>query len=321
MDTSLLVRQCYDKLVPFLSSLPNQPLGRYLKTLKQNNVFGRQVPVEQRAAIRASLIAMPAEVCLMIPQDVMASVDALLQAEVSVAKIVDSSALPQLAPSIAVWQGDMSLLRCDAVVNPGNNALLGCFLPSHKCLDNILHAQSGPRLRIACAQMLQQLGIKEDGNGQCRVTDAFALPSRYVFHTVGPCLLPPFPSRAPARPPTDADRRELRSCYETCLETAHQMRLQSIAFCCISTGIFGYPADEAAMIALTTTKEWLEAHKSAKEGEEGNDGARSVPLVVFNVFKDEDLAIYRTLVPQVFGDSVPGDAGAVDAPSAARAEP
>jgi O-acetyl-ADP-ribose deacetylase (regulator of RNase III) len=303
MNKTALTHACYDSLTTFLSGLlggalgGHSPgghlLGGYLKTLNKNKVFGLSAPAEQRAAIRASLISMPADVCQMIPHEVMSMVDELLGAELAAAPVVDALSLPRVAGAapIAVWQGDMSLLRCDAVVNPGNNALLGCFLPSHKCLDNILHAQAGPRLRIACAQMLQQLGLREDGNGQCRVTPAFALPSRHVFHTVGPCLLAPYPSRAPPRAPTETDRQELRSCYEKCLDTAHTMGLGSIAFCCISTGIFGYPADEAAQIALNTTRQWLETH---------TDSATNLPLVVFNVFKDEDLAIYQDLAPKVF---------------------
>lgn len=315
MTATALTTACYSSLTAFLSALPPS-VGGYLKTLNKNGVFtqtGAGVAA-QRAAIRASLIAMPAEVCSMLPHDTVALVDSLLAAELSAANVVDVATLPRAvpsAPSIVVWQGDMSLLRCDAVVNPGNNQLLGCFLPSHKCLDNILHAQAGPRLRIACAQMLQQLGITADTNGQCRVTPAFALPSRLVFHTVGPCLLAPYPSRAPARAPTDVDRRELRLCYQQCLDAAAQLGLRSIAFCCISTGIFGYPADEAAHIALTTTRAWLEARAAPAatasaaaagtgEGDAAAVGAPPPLTVVFNVFKDEDLAIYLDLAPKVF---------------------
>jgi O-acetyl-ADP-ribose deacetylase (regulator of RNase III) len=246
---------------------------------------------DQRAAVRAVFIAMPAPVCEALPVPLLALQDQLLADELAAAAVVDAAALPQLAPGMAVWQGDMSVLKCDAVVNPGNSALLGCFLPSHKCLDNILHAQAGPRLRIACAGMLAKMGITHDTNGNCRTTDAFAMPSRFVFHTIGPDLNDENTARGqPPRAPTEADRRDLSSCYASCLDEAARCGAASVAFCCISTGIFGYPSDEAALIAVSTVQEWR-ARRAAEAPE------ASQPLVVFNVFKDEDLEIYQQVLP------------------------
>jgi O-acetyl-ADP-ribose deacetylase (regulator of RNase III) len=299
MDKKALTAACYSALTAFLDNLPKGGAAgsnsRYQRVLQQYQVTGQTEAAQQRAAIRAAFISMPADTCEALPSDLLASVDALLAAELATATTVRAADLPRVngAPNIAVWQGDMSLLQCDAVVNPGNSALLGCFLPPHKCLDNILHAQAGPRLRIACSQMLRNLGIQHDVNGQCRPTLAFSLPSSHVFHTVGPCLV----EGRTTRRPTDTDRVELRSCYTTCLDTAKAMGLSSIAFCCISTGIFGYPGEEAAGIALATTREWQQQQQQAAAD-------NPIPLVVFNVFKDEDLAIYLHLAPKIFCQGV-----------------
>jgi O-acetyl-ADP-ribose deacetylase (regulator of RNase III) len=301
------------------SDLPTSmsiPYQRFVKALQFNNVLNAVDSSdleEQRAAIRAALIAMPVEVCRQLPPTALNDVDSLLQAELQAQPITD--AVMDLAPAdpnhagLVVWQGDMSLLRCDAVVNPGNNALLGCFLPAHRCLDNILHAQSGPRLRLACADELDRLGISEDTNGNCRVTAGFALPARYVFHTVGPCLVP-LNHRGPARKPNRVDASELRQCYVSCLDTAAQMGLNSIAFCCISTGIFGYPSDQAADIAIRTCLDWQMARQAQQASE---------LRIVFNVFKDEDLAIYNTLLPVLAQRTAPPAPPAVTATAAAAA--
>ena len=242
-----------------------------------------------RQYIRDTFISMPTEICLQLPPELISSQKDLLHTELKDSCVVDALQLPTVdgehRKNIAIWQGDMSKLACDAVVNPANTALLGCFLPSHKCLDNILHAQAGPELRIACHHMLRQLNIQEDTEGQCRVTEAFALPSKYVFHTVGPCLCDVYRPGSPSRAPNAEDRAKLKSCYVQCLKMASEMNLSSIAFCCISTGIFGYPAEEAAEIALQTVQE--ECMKIEK--------VKPAPKVIFNVFKDEDLAIYKKL--------------------------
>ena len=272
--------------------------------------FIRQAsPEDVRAAIRAIFIAMPTTMCVTLPESLLAAQDALLQHELAASTVVDCAALPRVCHEydVCVWQGDMSHLKCDAVVNPANGQLMGCFFPTHKCLDNILHAQSGPRLRIACRSLMTQLGLEEDANGNCRVTPAFMLPSKHVMHTVGPCLI--FNEKMPPRPPTEVDRKELKQCYLACLESAKQLHATSIAFCCISTGVFGYPADEGATVALRTVKGWLD--------DERKSGNLANLRVIFNVFKDDDLAIYNRLAPQIFV----AQKGATDAPPVADASP
>lgn len=294
------------------------PLQRFAKSLQLNNVLDAATSPDvedQRAAIRAALIAMPVDLCRLVPGAILNDVDTLLQSELQAQPVVDAvTDLVEVVPNahgMVVWQGDMSLLRCDAVVNPGNSALLGCFLPSHRCLDNILHAQSGLRLRLACADEIERLGIAEQENtGICLVTSAYALPSQFVFHTVGPCLVP-MNHRGPPRRPTKIDAADLERCYRACLDEAAQRGLQSIAFCCISTGIFGYPSDAAAYIAITTCLEWQQS--------------APVPLqrIVFNVFKDEDLDLYNKLLPELIdmnGSGAPGGpAGSAATPPAAVA--
>jgi O-acetyl-ADP-ribose deacetylase (regulator of RNase III) len=256
----------------------------------------------KRAALRGLYIAMPAPMCEMLPGAAIAAYEAVLKAERDADEITHADKIPQIAPGISVWQGDMSRLRADAVVNPCNNALLGCFLPEHKCLDNILHGAAGPRLRIQCAKMLRDLGISEDVNGQCRVTPGYELPATSVFHTVGPCLIE-FRSPNPPRAPTPVDRAELRSCYETCYKAAMDMGVKSLAFCCISTGIFGYPAEEAAAIAVSTVR---------KLQEETRANGAAPPHVIFNVFKDEDRDIYGALVPRIIAAEATAAAAAPD---------
>jgi O-acetyl-ADP-ribose deacetylase (regulator of RNase III) len=233
---------------------------------------------------------MPDELCAALPDDLLDAMDGLLQEELRLSTVTEAKDLPQFAPNLILWQGDMSHLHADALVNPANGDLLGCFLPTHKCLDNILHAQAGPRLRIACADMKRKEGLDQDANGKCRVTAAFALPAKYVFHTVGPCLVEhnrrgdPLPPRTP----TATDVKELKSCYVECLNAAASLGAESLAFCCISTGVFGYPGEDAARLALKTVKEWMDSTAGPK------------PLVIFNVFLDKDLITYQRAIQEMW---------------------
>ncbi|MBQ7497651.1 MAG: protein-ADP-ribose hydrolase [Selenomonas sp.] len=184
---------------------------------------------------------------------------------------------PQGAPAhkLILWQGDITRLAADAIVNAANSAMLGCFAPCHGCIDNAIHSAAGLQLREACAQLMEQQGHPEP-TGQAKITPAYNLPSKFVLHTVGPIIIA-------GRQPNEAEAELLASCYRSCLELAAAHRLKSIAFCCISTGEFHYPRKEAAQIALNTVSSWLASS--------GND-----MKVIFNVFKDEDLEVYRSLL-------------------------
>lgn len=184
--------------------------------------------------------------------------------------------ISQLSPcleDIYLWQGDITTLAADAIVNAANHQLLGCFCPCHACIDNCIHTFSGVRLRLTCNAVMQKQGCKEP-TGKAKITPAYNLPSQYVIHTVGPIIHGAL---------TKKENELLASCYYECLKAADAYRLKSIAFCCISTGEFHFPNDRAAEIAVDTVKKY-----KAKTG--------SKIKVIFNVFKDKDYDIYRKLL-------------------------
>ena len=199
--------------------------------------------------------------------------DAYLQELIADKGVTDYRALEPVEPGIYLWRGDITTLAVDAIVNAANSRMLGCFVPNHRCIDNAIHTFAGVQLRLACAELMEAQGHPEP-TGKAKITPAFNLPSRYVIHTVGPVVQGPL---------TDCDRGLLASCYESCLEAAATRGLSSIAFCCISTGEFGFPKDEAARIAVTTVRDWRGAHSSAID-------------VVFDVFKEVDYGLYQRLL-------------------------
>ena len=201
--------------------------------------------------------------------------DALLSAEREERGVVDAAALPEAPghPGIALWQGDITRLRADAVVNAANSTLLGCFHPCHGCIDNAIHSAAGLQLRDACARLMEVQGHPEP-TGTAKLTGGCNLPARHVLHTVGPIISGPL---------TNADRAALASCYTACLSLAAEHGLHSVAFCCISTGEFRFPRGEAAGIAVDTVTRFLTRPTSIRK-------------VIFNVFQDADAALYRALL-------------------------
>ena len=201
--------------------------------------------------------------------------DALLSAEREERGVVDGDALPPTAgdPRLVLWQGDITRLRADAIVDADNSALLGCFAPCHGCIDNAIHSFAGVQLRLACQQLMQRQG-HEEGTGEAKITPAFNLPCRYVLHTVGPIIT----GRVTGR-----DCQLLASCYRSCLELAERSGCRSMAFCCISTGEFHFPNRLAAQIAVETVRAYRQEQTNPME-------------VIFNVFRDQDHAIYRQLL-------------------------
>jgi O-acetyl-ADP-ribose deacetylase (regulator of RNase III) len=198
--------------------------------------------------------------------------DELLGEERDEKGIVDALALP--CPDegrIALWQGDITRLAADAIVNAANSELLGCFHPCHGCIDNAIHSAAGLQLRAECDALMRKQGHGES-SGSVKVTKAYNLPSRYVFHTVGPIVRGEL---------MQSHRDALKSCYLSCLRAADERGLASIAFCCISTGEYGFPPREAASIAVGTVRDYLR-------------GATSLSRVVLDVFKESDREIYKT---------------------------
>lgn len=199
--------------------------------------------------------------------------DKYLQTELKEKGITDYKTLTPLEKGIYLWQGDITTLRCDGIVNAANSRLLGCFCPNHGCIDNAIHTFAGIQLRSACAQLMGKQGCEEE-TGKAKITPAYNLPCRYILHTVGPIVRGRL---------TQQDCVLLASCYRSCLELAEQNNLKSIAFCCISTGEFHFPNDKAAEIAIQTAREYKNQTHSEIE-------------VIFNVFKKLDYNIYRKLL-------------------------
>lgn len=199
--------------------------------------------------------------------------DEYLQAENEARGIVEPDAFTPVSEGLYLWQGDITTLRCDAIVNAANSGMTGCYVPNHRCIDNCIHSFSGIQLRLACARMMQEQGYEEP-TGRARITKAYNLPCRYILHTVGPIISGSL---------TKKDCELLEGCYRSCLELAAEHGLESIAFCCISTGEFHFPNERAAQIAVDAVKEFMQRKTSVRK-------------VIFNVFKDQDREIYSRLL-------------------------
>ena len=207
--------------------------------------------------------------------------DEELQEQLEEKGIVDSSDIGEFSIfnspfSISLWQGDITRLRVDAIVNAANAQMLGCFHPLHKCIDNAIHSAAGVQLREECHRLMLQQGHPEP-TGRAKITKAYNLPCKYVIHTVGPII--------PNGIPTEPQKDQLASCYRSIMACADENGLESVAFCCISTGEFRFPNRLAAEIAVQTVKDYLNARPDC-----------SVKQVIFNVFKDVDRDIYQRLL-------------------------
>lgn len=177
---------------------------------------------------------------------------------------------------VMLWQGDITTLKVDGIVNAANSKLLGCFIPQHNCIDNVIHSAAGVQLRNECNRIMQIQNHDEEV-GRAKITGAYNLPSKYVIHTVGPAI-------PHGRKPSQSECEDLKSCYNSCLDIATYNELESLAFCCISTGVFNFPQDLAAEIAIKTVRDYLKSHKT------------TLNHVIFNVFTDRDYSIYRRLL-------------------------
>ena len=180
---------------------------------------------------------------------------------------------------ILLWQGDITRLQVDAIVNAANSQMLGCWTPLHQCIDNCIHSAAGIELRQACHEQMQAQGHDEQ-TGKAKITLGYNLPAKHVIHTVGPII-------PQGMVPTQEQEELLASCYHSCLNLAETYHLRSIAFCCISTGVFNFPNERAAEIALATVRKWFALHQTP-----------TITQVVFNVFKDNDHEIYQRLLTE-----------------------
>ena len=223
---------------------------------------------EQKRLLRGLMNVRPPHP---IGQEFLHLQDEYLQEEQRRRGVTDWRTLSPIRDGLYLWRGDITTLRCDAIVNAANSALLGCFYPCHGCIDNAIHTFAGVQLRLYLDEQMKEQGHDEPV-GQAKLTPAFNLPCRYVLHTVGPYV---------GGRLTEAHRAQLASCYRSCLETAEQHGLESVAFCCISTGEFHFPRDEAAQIAIQTVQTY-QKHNAIK--------------VIFNVFQESDERLYQRLL-------------------------
>ncbi len=199
--------------------------------------------------------------------------DEYLQEELRLKGITDIADLTPFVPYIYLWQGDITTLKCDGIVNAANSRLLGCFCPNHGCIDNTIHTFAGIQLRQECAEIMKaQNG--EEPTGMAKITKAYNLPCKCVLHTVGPIVCGSL---------TEKDESQLAGCYRSCLNLADKNGLQSLAFCCISTGEYHFPNERAAQIAVQTVTDYKRQTQSKIK-------------VIFNVFKETDYAIYARIL-------------------------
>ena len=221
-----------------------------------------------------------------LPPSVLAVQDEYLQERIRENGIVTLSQIPTLAEQgsrhpfadqISIWQGDITRLSADAIVNAANSQMLGCFVPMHSCIDNCIHTFAGVQLRAECARQMRELRMKygddyEQPTAVLMLTDGYNLPAKKVIHIVGPVVSGRL---------TDSLKKDLSDCYKNTLDMCLANGLRSVAFCCISTGVFRFPNKTAAENAVQAVTEWLSQH------------SRAVDRVIFNVFKDEDREYYE----------------------------
>lgn len=234
-----------------------------------------QVPAQsddQRRLLRALMNVRPPQP---IDEAVLAVQDEYLRRELAAKGVMNIDDLSPVAEGLYLWQGDITTLAVDAIVNAANSGMTGCYQPNHGCIDNAIHTFAGMQLRLECDRIMKAQGHLEP-TGQAKITPGYNLPAKYILHTVGPIVEGPLTAQHEA---------QLASCYRACLALAAEHGLESVAFCCISTGVFHFPNTRAAEIAVTTVRDFLAENTSVKR-------------VVFNVFKDLDRDIYERLLAE-----------------------
>ncbi|MBD5128374.1 MAG: protein-ADP-ribose hydrolase [Ruminococcaceae bacterium] len=252
----------------------SEKLSYLIKNLLSENADYKNISVpdgaEERFRLFRSLVNVRAPKPL--SEEFLGFQDEFLRETIAEKGIVDYKDLTPIKPRVYLWQGDITTLKCGAIVNAANSQMLGCFCPCHGCIDNAIHTFSGVQLRLECGKIMNAQGVEEPV-GQAKITDAYNLPCEKVIHTVGPYV---------GGRLTEEHCEQLSSCYRECLKTAVQNGISSIAFCCISTGEFRFPNEKAAEIAVKTVRDYLQNEQNIE--------------VIFNVFKDNDYEIYKRLL-------------------------
>ncbi|MDE6732107.1 MAG: protein-ADP-ribose hydrolase [Oscillospiraceae bacterium] len=252
----------------------SEKLSYLIKNLLSENADYKNIAVPDSAGERFRLFRSLVNVRAPKPvlDEFLAVQNEFLRETITEKGIVDYKDLTPVKPRVYLWQGDITTLKCGAIVNAANSQMLGCFCPCHGCIDNAIHTFSGVQLRLECAKMMNTQGYEEPV-GQAKITSAYNLPCDKIIHTVGPYV---------GGKLTEEHCEQLRSCYRECLKTAVQNDISSIAFCCISTGEFHFPNEKAAKIAVDTVREFLQNNNEIE--------------VIFNVFKNDDYTIYKRLL-------------------------
>lgn len=242
---------------------------------EMDNDYEIQVPAQsddQRRLLRALMNVRPPQP---IDEAMLAVQDEYLRRELAAKGVTNIDDLSPVGEGLYLWQGDITTLAVDAIVNAANSGMTGCYQPNHGCIDNAIHTFAGMQLRLECDRIMKAQGHLEP-TGQAKITPGYNLPAKYILHTVGPIVEGPLTAQHEA---------QLASCYRACLALAAEHGLESVAFCCISTGVFHFPNTRAAEIAVTTVRDFLAENTSVKR-------------VVFNVFKDLDRDIYERLLAE-----------------------
>ena len=244
--------------------------GQYAKAKTPEDCEGRKRLLRSLMNIR-----QPGD----MPAEVLQLQDEYLKARAEEKGIVTLKDIPLREKGLSLWQGDITRLAVDAIVNAANSQMLGCFVPLHACIDNCIHTFAGVQLRYECSRQMNELRKRygedyEQPTSIPMLTDGYNLPAKKIIHIVGPIVQGKLTSK---------HESELANCYRNTLDMCMTEGLKSVAFCCISTGVFRFPADRAAEIAVATVKEWRRAHKSTIK-------------VVFNVFSEKDESIYKRVL-------------------------
>ena len=259
-----------------------QRLDTLVEAFKADSVQYKdlQTPADTEGKRRILRSLMNIRMPKKLDDSVLAVQDEYLRERISENGIVTLSEIPVIRNGMSIWQGDITRLAVDAIVNAANSQMLGCFVPMHTCIDNCIHTFAGVQLRAECSRQMNQLRIKygkdyEQPTAVPMLTDAYNLPAKKVIHIVGPIVQYELTSEL---------EKDLADCYRNTLGLCAENGLRSVAFCCISTGVFHFPNKRAAEIAVSTVDSWLLQHPGSME------------RVIFNVFKDEDKKYYEELI-------------------------
>ena len=248
-------------------------IGVLLKEMPVYQTQAKDFPRDEQSQRRLLRSLMNVRPPAPVSKEFLRAQDAYLQERLVQRGVTRLQDLTPVRPGLYLWQGDITTLAVDAIVNAANSGMTGCYIPCHGCIDNAIHTYAGIQLRLECARIMAgQRG--EEPVGQAKITKAYNLPCRYVLHTVGPMI---------EGAVTKTDREQLSSCYRSCLDLAAANGLHSVAFCCISTGEFHFPNELAAQIAIETVRDWQRQNPDKIE-------------VIFNVFKDSDRELYKRLL-------------------------